>query len=315
MTNGVPSGDDESTSSEAPVTGDDEVVREARGDDAAALGGEAREAHPGDYDPLRAVVAAARQHATVGVPLIVIAAMLVAGKLYGPSAGVLVLAGAALAAAIGTFWTSVRALVGETALSSEDAFALGAPSAEEEQKRAVLRAIKDIEFERSVGKLAEDDFAALHARYRAEAKRLLSRIDEGARPQRARVEALVQRRLAEVEAGKDQTGKEQAGKDQTGKEQAGKDQAGKDQTGKDQTGKEQAGKDQTGKDQAGKDQAGKDQAGKGEAAPEKRGKSGKASPRAAGQVRPRCGACGAKNDDDARFCKGCGKAMRTKEAT
>ena len=90
-----------------------------------------------------------------------------------------------------TFWVSLRALFGETQLSVEDAFALGAPSAEEEQKRAVLRAIKDLEFEHSVGKISKKDFDILIAKYRADAKRLLRVLDERAAPERDKVEALV----------------------------------------------------------------------------------------------------------------------------
>lgn len=123
-------------------------------------------------------------------PLLVLVLVGVAGALAGPTLSVLVLAGAALVGAIAGLWSSLRALLGEARLAPEDAFALGAPSSEEEQKRAVLRAIKDIEFERAVGKISEDDFRVLLARYRGEAKRLLRQIDESRAPERARAEAL-----------------------------------------------------------------------------------------------------------------------------
>jgi len=106
-----------------------------------------------------------------------------------------VLAGGALIAVIAVFWASVRTLSGETPLSGADAYALGAPRAEEEQKRAVLRALKDLEFERSVGKISEEDYRALVAKYRAEAKRLLRILDTDALPRRAYVETLVAKRL------------------------------------------------------------------------------------------------------------------------
>ena len=119
-----------------------------------------------------------------------------AGVLVGPAVGILILAGGTLIGAIALFWSSLRALFGETKLSPEDAFAIGAPSVEEEQKRAVLRAIKDLEFEHAVGKISKQDYDTLIARYRNEAKRLLRLIEQKARPERDAVEHLVKERLA-----------------------------------------------------------------------------------------------------------------------
>lgn len=148
-------------------------------------------------DPHDAELAAARTATAVrvGVPILVVVAALVAGWMRGVPLAVLVLAAGALAAVIGLFWQSVRTLVGETALSGADAFALGTPHAEEERKRAVLRALKDLEFERSVGKISEEDYRELVAQYRGEAKRLLRTLDEAARPRRDRVMELVEARL------------------------------------------------------------------------------------------------------------------------
>jgi hypothetical protein len=119
----------------------------------------------------------------------------VGGVLQGAPAVVLVLAAGALVSVIAIFWASIRTLVGETALSGADAYALGAPRAEEEQKRAVLRAHKDLEFERSVGKISEEDYQELVAKYRAEGKRLIRMLDEDAQPRRQKVEGLVIERL------------------------------------------------------------------------------------------------------------------------
>ncbi len=137
------------------------------------------------------------RHGARALPWIVLLAATVGGLWHGPAFAVLALAAGALIAAIALLWTSLRDAFGETQLTVEDAFALGAPSAEEEQKRAVLRAIKDLEFERGVGKLADEDYQELMARYRAEAKRLLRSIDEKASPERKRVEGLVANRLLE----------------------------------------------------------------------------------------------------------------------
>lgn len=134
------------------------------------------------------------QNAWIVIPLLVPAAIVV-GMIQGAPAAILVLIAAALIAVIALFWSSVRTFMGETPLSGADAYALAAPRAEEEQKQAVLRALKDLEFERSVGKISDEDYAQLVTQYRAEAKRLLRVLEDDARPGRARVESLVRERL------------------------------------------------------------------------------------------------------------------------
>ena len=54
---------------------------------------------------------------------------------------------------------------------------LAAPTAAEEQKRAVLRTLKDLEYELSVGKISKEDFEVTSAHFRAEAKRLIAEAD------------------------------------------------------------------------------------------------------------------------------------------
>ncbi|WP_437483134.1 zinc ribbon domain-containing protein [Sorangium sp. So ce1014] len=134
-------------------------------------------------------------YARFGVPLAALVGAGVAGLVAGPPAAILVLAGGALVAVIAIFWASLRVLLGETPLSGADAYAIGAPRAEEEQKQAVLRALKDLEFERSVGKISDEDYAELVAKYRAEAKRLLRVLDADAQPRREQVAALVANHL------------------------------------------------------------------------------------------------------------------------
>ena len=121
-----------------------------------------------------------------------------AARQFGAPGVVLGLAGAALIATIAAFWASVRTMLGEARISSADAFAIGNTGGAQEQKRAVLRALKDLEFERAVGKISEEDFKVLVARYRAEAKRLLKQIDDASAEQRARAEELVSKRLEKL---------------------------------------------------------------------------------------------------------------------
>jgi hypothetical protein len=135
------------------------------------------------------------EYLRLGLPAATLVSATVGGVFQGAAAVVLVLAAGALVSVIAIFWASIRTLVGETPLSGADAYVLGAPRAEDERKRAVLRALKDLEFERSIGKISEEDYEALVAKYRAEAKRLLRMLDEDAQPGRHKVEALVMERL------------------------------------------------------------------------------------------------------------------------
>jgi hypothetical protein len=127
---------------------------------------------------------------------VLVAAIIAMGVMLGVQMTVLALAAAALLAVIWLIWSSLQSLTGEAPLTLEEALTLGAPPAEEEQKRAILRALKDLEYERSVGKLSAQDYAELSARYRAEAKRLIARIDERSAPARKQIEGLVAERLA-----------------------------------------------------------------------------------------------------------------------
>jgi hypothetical protein len=131
------------------------------------------------------------------LPVFTIVGATLAGVFVGIEIAILVVASGALVAVIALVWASVQSLTGESELSLEEAMALAAPSTEEEQKRAVLRALKDLEFERSVGKISEEDYAELSERYRAEAKRLMRSLDEHSLPEREKVEKLLAARLAE----------------------------------------------------------------------------------------------------------------------
>ena len=129
------------------------------------------------------------------LPLLTIAAATIVGLSYGFGTAILVGAGGVLLGVIAILWASVRTLAGDAPLTLDEALALGAPSAAEEQKRAVLQALKDLEYERSVGKVAEADYEELLARYRTEAKRLLRAVDEDLAPLRAKATAYVDAQL------------------------------------------------------------------------------------------------------------------------
>lgn len=134
------------------------------------------------------------------LPLTTVVGAAVAGALVGIEVALLVIAGGALVGVIALVWASVQSLTGESPITLEEALSLGAPSAEEEQKRAVLRALKDLEFERSVGKITQEDYVELSTRYRAEARRLMHLIDSSGEKDRSTIEQVLAERLAAAAA-------------------------------------------------------------------------------------------------------------------
>lgn len=109
--------------------------------------------------------------------------------------GGLVLVGATLA-----FWQSLRSAFGagvehhgvDVGVSEQRASLL-------DEKNALLRSIKDMEFEREVDKISEEDHERLDTRLRARAREVLRLLDEDVEPYRRKAEQLVAERLKEVE--------------------------------------------------------------------------------------------------------------------
>jgi hypothetical protein len=122
----------------------------------------------------------------------------VTAQIYGRGAFFLVAGGAVLVGAIAILWNSLLSLTGEAPLTLDEALSLAAPSAEEERKESVLRALKDLDYERNVGKLSEDDYRELSRRYRQDAKQLLQLVDESLAPARARAIEQLEERLKDL---------------------------------------------------------------------------------------------------------------------
>lgn len=89
------------------------------------------------------------------------------------------LAGVMLLAAMAALWQSLR-----SAFGGGPGETLGGGDAEGErmallaEKKTLLRAIKDIQFEREVGKISDEDFARLDRAYRRRAKEVLKLLDQ-----------------------------------------------------------------------------------------------------------------------------------------
>lgn len=125
------------------------------------------------------------------LPVIGLVLAAAAGAIFGLGTALLVLAASILLTAISTLWSSLQLVAGDASESAHDVVLLAAPGTEFEQKQAVLRALKDLEFERSMGKISEEDYLELRDRYRARARAVLQTIDREIEPERGSAEKLV----------------------------------------------------------------------------------------------------------------------------
>lgn len=128
------------------------------------------------------------------IPVVVVALVAVPiGLVKGAPAVVLWFGFSMFCGAVLLFWETLRLVLdpsrsGDAAEGEDDGAALGAL---EERKRAAVQALRDLEFERSIGRIGEEDHRALEARYREEARAAMRAIDEGIGPWRSRAEAML----------------------------------------------------------------------------------------------------------------------------
>jgi len=133
----------------------------------------------------------------VGLPALCAAGAIVAGAVATVGSALLVLASGALLGTIALLWASLRTLSGDAPLPrGVDSLAAARATSElAEEKRRVLRALKDLESERAIGKIDGADYRALVARYRDEAKSLMREMDLEISPFRAKAESLAREHL------------------------------------------------------------------------------------------------------------------------
>ena len=97
-----------------------------------------------------------------------------------------------MVAALVALWNSVRgAFGGGPGVLVETARDLPDHAQLVEEKHSLLRAIKDLEYERAVGKIGDADFERLDTAYRARAKQVLSQLDRDVKPLYEEAERLI----------------------------------------------------------------------------------------------------------------------------
>lgn len=143
------------------------------------------------------------RHTAAIAAAVVVAVAVPLGLLKGAPAVVLWVAFTLLSGAVLLFWETLRLVLdpsqpGDADEGDDDGAALAVLEA---RKNAALGALKDLEFERSIGRIGEEDHRALEARYRAEARAAMKAVDEGVGPWRARAEAMLADAEADTAAG------------------------------------------------------------------------------------------------------------------
>lgn len=116
-------------------------------------------------------------------------------KAFLPSAFI-VLSGGGLLFAISFLWASIRTLLG----GAHEAHVTESPALRHRhellaEKEAAIRSLKDLEFEREVGKLSDEDFKRLEAELRGRAKHVLKQLDDDLREYKSKAQTLLEQEL------------------------------------------------------------------------------------------------------------------------
>lgn len=102
-----------------------------------------------------------------------------------------------LLACVSFLWSSLRHLFGaDPALYVEQSSATRHRAELVTEKDLVLRSLKDLEFEREVGKLSDEDFQSADSEFRGRAKRILRDLDDDLREHKKKARQLIAAELA-----------------------------------------------------------------------------------------------------------------------
>jgi hypothetical protein len=136
-----------------------------------------------------------------GLPIATVVVAAIVGVLVGPATSILVLAAGLLLGVIALLWGSLRILSGEASLPPElEALDMATQGVDAlaSRKKMLLRALKDLQNERAIGKIEDEDYEQLAAAHREELKTVLRQIDESLAPHRSRAEEAARAHLASV---------------------------------------------------------------------------------------------------------------------
>lgn len=144
----------------------------------------------------------------IGLPVVTVTFALFAGVTVGAPMAILILTAGMLLGVIALFWASLRILSGDAPLSPElealDATA-HAVDALASRRKMLVRALKDLDNERALGKLDDEDYEQISTTYRNELKDVLRRIDASLEPHRPKAESAARAYLVRAGLAEDAT--------------------------------------------------------------------------------------------------------------
>ncbi len=113
------------------------------------------------------------------------------------------LAAVMVATGLAALWQSFRGVLGGGPAAT-GAFGSELPErvALEAEKRTLLRSLKDIEFDRQLGKVSDADFDRLNKAYRRRAKRVLQLLEQDLQPYMERAEREIAKAMGETSGGR-----------------------------------------------------------------------------------------------------------------
>jgi hypothetical protein len=211
---------------------------------------------------------------------------------------ILGLCAVALVIAVLFFWNSVRTLGGDTDIPdsppNQAEHGGGELEAKALRKKMLLLSLKDLENEKKLGKINDDDYEDVAQRYRDEVKTLMKEMDAAAAPFRAKAEELLRAHLASKGSKSDTAKKDDDSK--TDLDDAKADEAAKTivDEPRDEPGTERGASDEP------------------EIPTKKSRDHDSAREAAAATNRAKCSKCGESNEPDAKFCKSCATPMGAK---
>jgi hypothetical protein len=228
------------------------------------------------------------------------AAVAVICVFFLPAAQIILgLCAVALVIAVLFFWNSVRTLGGDTdipdAPPNQAEHGGGELEAKALKKKMLLLSLKDLENEKRLGKINDDDYEDVAQRYRDEVKALMKEMDAAAAPYRGKAEELLRAHLASKGLKGERAEKAEKNVDDDDSK-SDVDEAKADEAAKTIVDEPRTEPADTVEEPAIPTKKSRDHdSSKGEAA------------------RAKCSKCGESNEPDAKFCKACATPMAAKK--
>ncbi|MEZ4260809.1 MAG: zinc ribbon domain-containing protein [Polyangiaceae bacterium] len=279
---------------------------------------------PAPEDGTRLDEATIGRAVAIGLPIVTVTLAAAAGVMMNVGVAILVLASGLMLGAIGFFWGSLRVLSGEAPLPADMAELEAARERVdplEGRRDMLLRALKDLEVERSIGKLDDSDFADVAQRYRVELRDVLRAMDESVAPHMQAAEKAVRKHfeaagLIEV-AYRGRSARaaddDDAATEASSGNAATNDDSSTDDVAADDSSTDDVAADDSSTDDVAADDSSTDDVAAGDSSTDDVAADAGSPSKKVEASRALCKKCDTSNEPDAAFCKKCGAKMREED--